>query len=383
MSTVTPEAVVISRSGRVRKKSAKLMEMEEIETTEKQGEKRSAPSTTPRRVLKNKPVKLKMTIGGAPICEVIEDGEIPIAECADVFIEEPQLEMDVEEPPPQLPPITLKLSASKGTSQLGPTTIKSFEVVTDKRPSSRSSCEQETPKVTGRKRKITATYDDEVLDDVSPEINSSGGKASKKSKKLSGEKSKKPAITGYTLWTKENRVKIQQENPEMDFPAVSRRLGEIWRSVSNNEKLHWKVKAQKLAGKMSSTGPVTPEPPLAPALSIPPAVRQPSPKQKAQLSPAPQLTELTNSVENKMKNIPMTVATHLRVLGESMSSIGHKLSQSDSQNLANPLSDLLDSFLCSLNSLMFLTCVDPKLNGCPVSTHLRAMENISYIMPGV
>ena len=384
MSAGTPPDVVVSRSGRVRKKSAKLMEMEEVETSEKQGEKRSSCGT-PRRAPKSKPVKLKMTIGGTPVCEVVEEAEVPI-EVADVVLEEPQLEIVTEEPPLPLPPITMKLSASKGTSELGPSTLKSLEAVSEKRPSSRNESRIETPKTTSRKRKAT-------VQDVSPDLSMTIPAAvpikptpTKKNRKVNLEgKVKKPTITGYTLWTKENRPKIQQENPEMDFPAVSRRLGEIWQSLSNNEKLHWKVKAQRMAGRMSSTGTATPEPSPQPS-SISPTVRQP--KQKSHHSPlpfttVPQPAEPLTTIENKMRNIPMTVAAHLKVLGESMSTIGHRLSQQESADLSVPLSNLLDSILCSLNSLMFLTCLDPKLNGCPLSTHHRAMDNVAYIMPGI
>lgn len=374
MSTGTNE---ITRSGRVRKKSAKLMEMEESETSEKQVDKKPTSSTTPKRTPKTKPVKLKMSIGGTPVCEVVED--FPIVECADLYVEEPQLEIVSDDPPP-LPPITMKLNASRGTSQLGSSTLKSLEVVSEKRPSSRSDCESDTPKSSGRKRKITATTEEDIPQDIPLQVHA-GKPSSKKSKKASGDgKSRKLAITGYTLWTKENRPKIQLENPEMDFPAVSRRLGEIWQLLSNNEKLHWKIKAQKLVGKMSSPGVVAAEQP-PPTIASPPA--RLAGIKKASPAPAFVEAETPTSIENKMKNIPMAVATHLRVLGESMSSIGHKLSQQDSNDLPGPLSDLLDSTLCALNCLMFLTCVDPKLNGCPISTHLRAMDNIAYVMPGV
>lgn len=373
----------VTRSGRVRKKSTKLMEMEEVETTEKQGDKKSS---TLKRTPKVKAVKLKMTIGGAPICEVVEECEIPIAEYADLCVEEePQLEVVTEEPLP-LPPITMKLSASKGTSQLGAATIKTFEVVSDKRPSSRSDCESETPKQTNRKRKITSPETDGSVV-ISPDIATKPTPNKKSRKSVGGAKMKKPGMTtGYTLWTKENRPKIQQEHPEMDFASVSRRLGEIWQGLSNNEKLHWKVKAQKLAGKMSSTGPTVAEA-VSPAIFTSPTIRQPTPKQRQTLHnpPLPQLAELpATNTENKMRNIPMLVATHLKVLGESMSSIGYKLSHQDTQqDISGPMSDLLDSLLCSLNSLMLLTSMDQKLNGCSISTHSRAMENTAYIMPGI
>ena len=389
MSTGTPEVIGISRSGRVRKKSTKLMEMEESETTDKQTDKKAA-SITPKRTPKSKPVKLKMTFGGAPICEVFEDGEIPMAECTEVFVvDEPPLEIVKEDVLP-LPPITMKLSASKGTSQLGPSIKKSFEIVGDVIPPIKRDGEFDTPKSVPKKRKIeAATIESDKSDDLFQSVASSEQQptSTKKVKKSSGEKKPKkpPVTTGYTLWTRDFRPKIQQEHPEMDFAAVSRRLGEIWQSLSNNEKLHWKIKAQKLSIRMTAAAAVaTPVPQLnfspSPSITTP---QPPSPKRKRNQSPIPQLKELPVDYENKMKNIPMSVAAHLKVLGESMSSIGHKLSQQNSQDLASPLSDLLDSLLCSLDCLMFLTCVDPKLNGCPLSTHHRMMDNVGYIMPGV
>jgi hypothetical protein len=33
--------------------------------------------------------------------------------------------------------------------------------------------------------------------------------------------------------------------PEMDFPTVSKKLGEIWATISKQEKHQWKLKADK------------------------------------------------------------------------------------------------------------------------------------------
>nr|CAD7462376.1 unnamed protein product [Timema tahoe] len=46
----------------------------------------------------------------------------------------------------------------------------------------------------------------------------------------------KTRFTAYMLWAKEIRQEIARVNPEMDFSTMSKRLGELWATVPNNEK---------------------------------------------------------------------------------------------------------------------------------------------------
>ena len=61
-------------------------------------------------------------------------------------------------------------------------------------------------------------------------------------KKLSKPNAVKPA-TGYGLWQKEERKKIVETNPEMNFNQVSSELGRRWKLVENAMKAVWKKQA--------------------------------------------------------------------------------------------------------------------------------------------
>lgn len=64
----------------------------------------------------------------------------------------------------------------------------------------------------------------------------------------------KSRFTAYMLWSKEVRQSMQAANPNLDFAAVSRRLGEMWANVPSNEKYNWRRRAKRLATKGSRPG---------------------------------------------------------------------------------------------------------------------------------
>ena len=51
--------------------------------------------------------------------------------------------------------------------------------------------------------------------------------------------SKKP-LTGFMLFSKEHRAKVKEENPEITFGGVGKKLGEMWRALSDKEKQAYK-----------------------------------------------------------------------------------------------------------------------------------------------
>ena len=63
------------------------------------------------------------------------------------------------------------------------------------------------------------------LDGVQQKGSSSGGK-----KKLSG----------FMLFSKENRPKIKEENPDITFGQIGKKLGEMWRALDEKEKQAYK-----------------------------------------------------------------------------------------------------------------------------------------------
>jgi hypothetical protein len=50
---------------------------------------------------------------------------------------------------------------------------------------------------------------------------------------------KKP-LSGFMLFSKENRIKVKEENPEMTFGQIGKKLGEMWRALSDKEKQEFK-----------------------------------------------------------------------------------------------------------------------------------------------
>jgi HMG (high mobility group) box len=42
------------------------------------------------------------------------------------------------------------------------------------------------------------------------------------------------------LFSKENRTKVKEENPEMTFGQIGKKLGEMWRALTDKEKQDFK-----------------------------------------------------------------------------------------------------------------------------------------------
>ena len=78
-------------------------------------------------------------------------------------------------------------------------------------------------------------------------------------------------------------------------------------------------------------------------------------------------------------------AAHLKLLGESLSVIGQRLTAHKGQiAVSGSLSVLLDSMLCAMGPLLCLTKQVPELkNAIPQDKLNRTLDNIAYIMPGL
>jgi hypothetical protein len=42
------------------------------------------------------------------------------------------------------------------------------------------------------------------------------------------------------LFSKENRAKVKEENPDITFGGIGKKLGEMWRELSEKEKAAYK-----------------------------------------------------------------------------------------------------------------------------------------------
>lgn len=66
-----------------------------------------------------------------------------------------------------------------------------------------------------------------------------GGKKSKKAKRQEGGKTRK--LSPYMKFAQEVRPKLVKENPELksDIPGIGRKIGEMWRALSDSEKARY------------------------------------------------------------------------------------------------------------------------------------------------
>lgn len=230
----------------------------------------------------------------------------------------------------------------------------------------------------------------------------------------------KRRFTAYILWAKEAR-KQMMTNPDLDFGSMSKRLSEMWANVPSNQKYNWKRRARRIAKKFKegndkamespyvkrflnldqqiSTPVVNPAPVATP---VTPAVTQTTSRskkaqQKANVTPtdvkpavhhSPESPTKTSATHGKLPGYqPTDVAAHLKLLGDSLTIIGERLKEHEGQiAVSGSLSVLLDSLLCSLGPLMCLTVHIPGLQ--QDADHLKelfqnTLDNIAYVMPGL
>lgn len=210
---------------------------------------------------------------------------------------------------------------------------------------------------------------------------------------------KKRAPTAYMLWCSANRPRLVNDNPGIDFSTVSKTLGEMWSNLSEKDKMVWKRKAKKAAGKGSTliTTGKTGAPKIPGQQTVTTARQMAVASQKSEKSnPALAQALLTaktvkqqpvDDIATPVKGFgmePLDVAAHLKIVGESLSIIGMKLQEHRGLiAVQGSLSVLLDSLLCTVAPLMCLTAVLPETNGLPQETHMKNLDNIAYIMPGL
>ncbi|KAL1461778.1 hypothetical protein WDU94_013649 [Cyamophila willieti] len=189
----------------------------------------------------------------------------------------------------------------------------------------------------------------------------------------------KSRFTAYMLWAKEVRQKVINTEPDMDFSQVSKRLGELWHTVPFNEKYGFKRQADRLAAKYSQSlnkkktsvqktkstyvphGRVG-RPPLNKQTVEAVIEKRPSP------TPAPRVPLVKPSLPADLFKVtgtqPLDISAHLRLLGDNLTIIGERLRETQILAVSGGMSLLLDSFLCALGPLLCLTQQIPEENGC-------------------
>lgn len=205
---------------------------------------------------------------------------------------------------------------------------------------------------------------------------SSSAKTQPESKRVLEKKRKGPSITAYTLFSKENRARVQKSSPNLDFANLSRKLGKIWQSLPKKEKEVWRRRAQKISqSENEDFSPKVPPKEETPVLTSTPMVRH-------GMRTAPSSRSLQPPPTRRKESEVVNLASHLKLLGTSLSTISQKLDHNPSLPVAGSLSVLLDSTLCAIAPLICLSrLVEPDSLSKEVQDQM--MDNISYFMPGV
>ncbi|XP_022255124.1 HMG box-containing protein 4-like isoform X2 [Limulus polyphemus] len=202
---------------------------------------------------------------------------------------------------------------------------------------------------------------------------------------LTNRPSKVRPMSAYMLWCRENRKRIVRENPQLDFHLISKKMGAVWQSLSAKEKMAWKRKAKQSAKLQKNA--------LAKGVTFISTGKSGSALGQFASSGGganrnqSNVTNISSICDPKTKlprTTPLDVAAHLKLLGDSLSIIGQRLTEHEGQiAVSGTLSVLLDSTLCALGPLMCLTSQVPELNGCEQKSLAQTLDNIAYVMPGL
>lgn len=148
----------------------------------------------------------------------------------------------------------------------------------------------------------------------------------------------KPRFTAYMMWARNIRQEILKTQPDMDFAAMSKRLGELWATVPSQEKFTWKRRAKRANSrteieatsnpKMRNTGQKStkvqkrekPEQVEELHIDIPSVA-------SAQVSPGDKGKHAEVAIYKVTGTQPIDVAAHLELLGESLRIIGERLKE--------------------------------------------------------
>ncbi|XP_011495943.1 PREDICTED: HMG box-containing protein 4-like [Ceratosolen solmsi marchali] len=182
--------------------------------------------------------------------------------------------------------------------------------------------------------------------------------------------------TGYKLWSTEMKKEILKKFPNMDITIMTIRLGEMWTKMSVSDRNNWHNQAQHLTEKFE----------LFQNKIIIDHERQDWLK-SCNNNEVKNFQMKQSHNEIRLRNIqlqPIDVAAYLKLLAESLILIGTRLKQYDkSVIMSDCITVLLDSLLCAMASLICLSQQMSIIKINNFTTFLRTLENIAYIMPGL
>ncbi|KPM08526.1 HMG domain containing protein [Sarcoptes scabiei] len=213
-------------------------------------------------------------------------------------------------------------------------------------------------------------------------------------------KKKKPSVSAYVLWCKENRSHIQSNYPELDFANLSKKMGEIWHTLPQNEKATWFRKAQtitKQGSNISLNGAtqtfnsfVYDDKDLKPEIvldsSTLPIASNLNSMFSENFSESDDKLIVFEGSEHRIGTNLIDVQAYLSILGDSLMTIssyiqrGIKYNSEIKYSLQAAASTLLDTALVSLSTMASLTLAIPKVNINKTNVE-KAIENSTYLMP--
>lgn len=227
----------------------------------------------------------------------------------------------------------------------------------------------------------------------------------------------KSRFTAYMLWAKDVRQEMLNSHPDLDFSTVSKKLGEMWANVPSGEKYNWKKRAKRLAARGKTLQSQGLKRDNAPKFINKEMLNRNNPSKVVEVEEEPKHHTITKryatqavqnstastsqsaSSLNNMKSVnansvlkpcvqqPADIAAYLKLLGDNLTIIGERLKEHEGQiTVSGSLSVLLDSILCSIGPLMCLTSQIPNLGVQSDETkeHLaNILDNIAYVMPGL
>jgi hypothetical protein len=88
-------------------------------------------------------------------------------------------------------------------------------------------------------------------------LNSQLGKIGKTTRATQKGTNGKGRVTGYLLFSNENRQRVRDQNPTMKFTEIGRELGEMWKALADSEKADWVEKANNVNAENGITSSPT------------------------------------------------------------------------------------------------------------------------------
>lgn len=207
---------------------------------------------------------------------------------------------------------------------------------------------------------------------------------------------KKPAVSAYVLWCRESRSEMASRYPDLNFIDLSRKMGEIWHTLAQNEKDIWFKKAKLLTNLSIDADELYTQDWISDDLK---------PKVVSSWQTLPITAETVNTFDetfsgagsnervgmldnrkHQMGTELIDVQAYLTILGDSLETIGSYLQRGVKYNSeidyskTTALSTLLDTALVAMGSLTCLTKAIPKI-APPTEKLAKTLDEISLFMP--